>query len=109
MPPMDFYPLDSLQPKELRSELRQLNCKLCYELLEFDPEVEVAIRYAIGNTVVAESLAAARKLAYEDKIREKIVTLDGEEIAQVQKNIQDIEIVIQEIDVRIRSVVAGDG
>ena len=31
------------------------------------------------------------------------------EIAQVQKNIQDIEIVIQEIDVRIRSVVAGDG
>ena len=79
---MDFYPLDSLQPKELRSELRQLNCKLCYELLEFDPEVEVAIRYAIGNTVVAESLAAARKLAYEDKIREKIVTLDGEEIAK---------------------------
>ena len=36
MPPMDFYPLDSLKPKELRSELRQLNCKLCYELLEFD-------------------------------------------------------------------------
>lgn len=31
------------------------------------------------------------------------------EIAQVQKSIQDIEIVIQEIDVRIRSVVAGDG
>ena len=61
MPPMDFYPLDSLQPKELRSELRQLNCKLCYELLEFDPEVEVAIRYAVGNTVVAESLAAARR------------------------------------------------
>ena len=42
----------------------------------------MAIRYAIGNTVVAESLAAARKLAYEDKIREKIVTLDGEEIAK---------------------------
>ena len=82
MPPMDFYPLDSLKPKELRSELRQLNCKLCYELLEFDSEVEVAIRYAVGNTVVAESLAAARKLAYEDKIREKIVTLDGEEIAK---------------------------
>lgn len=82
MAPMDFYPLDSLKPKELRIELRRYNCKLCYELLEFNPAVEMAIRYAVGNTVVAENLTIARHLAYEERIHEKIVTLDGEEIAK---------------------------
>lgn len=79
---MDFYPLDSLRPKELRLDLRHQNCRLCYELLEFDSSVEVAVRYAVGNTVVADSLAIARQLAYERHVGEKIVTLNGEEISK---------------------------
>lgn len=79
---MDFYPLDSLKPKELRLDLRHQNCKLCYELLDFDASIEVAVRYAVGNTVVADTLETARSLAYEQKLGEKIVTLDGKEIAK---------------------------
>ena len=82
MSAMDFYPLDSLKPKELRLDLRHQNCKLCYELLDFDDSIEVAVRYAVGNTVVADTLQTARHLAYEQRIGEKIVTLDGKEIAE---------------------------
>lgn len=82
MPAMDFYPLDSIKPKELRLDLRHQNCKLCFELLEYDNDIEAAVRYAVGNTVVAENLQIARQLAFENRIGEKIVTLDGEEIAK---------------------------
>ena len=71
MPPMDFYPLDSLQPKELRSELRQLNCKLCYELLEFDPEVEVAIRYAISPTRTRSARRSSRWMGRRSRRMER--------------------------------------
>ena len=79
---MDFYPLDALEPKELRSDLRRQEYTLCYDVLEFDPAVEAAVRYAVGNTVVAEHLTAARSLAYERRIRERIVTLEGDEISK---------------------------
>ena len=82
MPPMDFYPLDSLRCKDVRDELNKLPCRLCKDLIEYDPSVEVAIRYALGNTVVAETLAIARTLAFTNRIRERVVTLDGEEIAK---------------------------
>lgn len=86
MPPLDFYPLDSLRPKdirvEIRSDLKRSGCKLFYDLLKFDADVEVAVRYAIGNAICASSLATARRLAYEERIGEKIVTMDGEEISK---------------------------
>lgn len=79
---MDFYPLDSLRCKDIRDELNKLPCRLCKDLIEYDPSVEVAIRYALGNTVVAETLDIARTLAFTNRIRERVVTLDGEEIAK---------------------------
>lgn len=86
MPPLDFYPLDSLRPKdirvEIRSDLKRFDCKLFYDLLKFDSDVEVAVRYAVGNAICAPSLSTARKLAFEVRIGEKIVTLDGEEISK---------------------------
>lgn len=82
MPAMDFYPLDALVPKDIRVDLRRQQYTLCYDVLEFDPSVEVAVRYAVGNTVVADNLTTARTLAYRERIRERIVTLDGEEISK---------------------------
>lgn len=85
LPAMDFYPLDALEPKELRSDLRRQEYTLCYDVLEFDPAVEAAVRYAVGNTVVAENLTAARTLAYERRIRERIVTLEGDRLARAAR------------------------
>ena len=82
MPAMDFYPLDALVPKDIRVDLRRQQYTLCYDVLEFDPSVEVAVRYAVGTTVVADNLTTARTLAYRERIRERIVTLDGEEISK---------------------------
>ena len=52
------------------------------EFNKYDNDIEAAVRYAVGNTVVAENLQIARQLAFENRIGEKIVTLDGEEIAK---------------------------
>lgn len=79
---MDFYPLDSLRCKDIRDELNKLPCRLCKDLIEYDPSVEVAVRYALGNTVVAETLEIARSLAFVHRIRERVVTLGGEEITK---------------------------
>lgn len=73
-------PLDTVQPKVINERLRRQGgtAKLVYDVLSFEPGVEKAVRYAVGSTVVCESLDEARRLAYQSgEERSKVVTLDG--------------------------------
>jgi structural maintenance of chromosome 1 len=52
--------------------------KLAIDLLEFDERVEKAMWYACGDTLVTDTLAQAKELAYNRKdIRVKVVAKDG--------------------------------
>ena len=100
----------------------QTECRTHITLIESKREYNTQRLQAIAQSVkeYEERRAKVGQKAQEAQNRLNVASgemsaLEDEEeqgrreIAQVQKNIQDIEIVIQEIDVRIRSVVAGDG
>ena len=106
--------LESEYMAKLReNESMQTECRTHITLIESKREYNTQRLQAIAQSVkeyeerrakVGLNVASGEMSALEDEEEQ-----GRREIAQVQKNIQDIEIVIQEIDVRIRSVVAGDG
>jgi structural maintenance of chromosome 1 len=73
-----FLPLDSIHPKPVLERLRALggSAKLVVDVLTFDPAIEKAVHYALGNTLVCDSEKEAKELAF-GKERQKAVTLSG--------------------------------
>lgn len=81
LPPMTFLPLDSVQGKEVNDRLRTFGgtCKPVLDVIRYDTTIEPAVQYALGQTLVCDGMAEARRVAYgsEDGERFKVVTLDG--------------------------------
>lgn len=81
MPPMTFLPLDSVQGKAVDDRLRTFGgtCKPLVDVVRFDPELEPAVRFALGQTLLCDAVAEAKAVAYgrPDGERFKVVTLDG--------------------------------
>ena len=79
--PMTFLPLENITAKPPNQTHRQISSqhvKLAIDLLEFDERVEKAMWYACGDTLVTDTLAQAKELAYNRKdIRVKVVAKDG--------------------------------
>ncbi len=73
-----FLPLDSIHPKPVLERLRALggSAKLVVDVLTFDPAIEKAVHYALGNTLVCDTEKEAKELAF-GKERQKAVTLSG--------------------------------
>lgn len=60
-----FLPIESLKTKPINEKLRELpGAKLVVDLLRFDASVQNAVTFVVGNTLVAESLNDARRLAF---------------------------------------------
>lgn len=80
-PPMTFLPLESLKATPPSERLRSLGgtCRAVLSCIQFDPTIEVAVRYAVGNTLVCDALTEAKKIAFGevDGNRYKVVTVDG--------------------------------
>ncbi|KAL9651789.1 hypothetical protein ABK040_014434 [Willaertia magna] len=79
-----FIPLDTVKVKKINEKLRKIpnsSAKLVIDVITFDDKVEKAFRYALGNTIVCDTLKDASDLCYEDSanlgIKLKAVTLDG--------------------------------
>ncbi|KPI83197.1 putative structural maintenance of chromosome (SMC) family protein [Leptomonas seymouri] len=81
MPPMTFLPLDSVQGKAVDDRLRTFGgtCKPIVDVVRFDPELEPAVRFALGQTLLCDTVVEAKAIAYgrPDGERFKVVTLDG--------------------------------
>ncbi|CAM43561.1 putative structural maintenance of chromosome (SMC) family protein [Leishmania braziliensis MHOM/BR/75/M2904] len=80
MPPMTFLPLDAVQGKAVDDRLRTFGgtCKPIVDVVRFEPELEPVVRYALGQTLLCDTVAEARLVAYgRDGERFKVVTLDG--------------------------------
>eukprot|EP00897_Mesotaenium_endlicherianum_P000577 jgi/Mesen1/1051/ME000122S00048 len=77
-PPMTFIPLQTARIKPVQERLRALGgtSKLIYDVIQFDPNLEKAMIYAVGNTLVCDTIDEARALAW-GRERHKVVALDG--------------------------------
>ncbi|OVA02394.1 RecF/RecN/SMC [Macleaya cordata] len=95
LPPQTFIPLQSVRVKPVIEKLRTLGgtAKLIFDVIQypflnslilvlnlayctFDPSLERAILYAVGNTLVCDKLEEAKDLSWSGE-RYKVVTVDG--------------------------------
>jgi structural maintenance of chromosome 1 len=76
---LTFIPLVGSQGSAVDDSLRTLggSCRPVVDLLRYDPAIEPAVRYAIGRTLVCDTMPEARKVAYDGEERQKVVTVDG--------------------------------
>lgn len=60
-----FLPLDALRVKPIDEKLRATDgARFVLDLLKFEPFLHNAVLFAVGNTLVAENLQDARRLAF---------------------------------------------
>ncbi|XP_025644726.1 structural maintenance of chromosomes protein 1 [Arachis hypogaea] len=78
LPPQTFIPLQSIRVKPIMERLRTLGgtAKLVFDVIQFDPSLEKAILFAVGNTLVCDDLEEAKVLGWSGE-RFKVVTVDG--------------------------------
>lgn len=79
IPSMQFIPLKEIKVQAINERLRHLggSARLVVDILQFDKSRERAILFACGDTVVCDSHAEAKKLAFGGAQRIKCVSLDG--------------------------------
>ncbi|KAL8142615.1 hypothetical protein V2J09_015647 [Rumex salicifolius] len=72
LPPHTFIPIQSIRVKPITERLRTLGgtAKL------FNPDLEKAVLFAVGNTLVCDNLEEAKALSWTGE-RSKVVTTDG--------------------------------
>lgn len=77
-PPLTFIPLQSVRVKPIIEKLRTLRgtAKLVFDVIHFNPALEKAILFAVGNTLVCDDLGEAKALSWSGE-RHKVVTVDG--------------------------------
>lgn len=79
-----FLPLNQVKPSRPQEQaLRTVSRMKGYlgtadELVSFDPEAEAAVRYALGRTVVADTLDNALEMARACGFRIRLSSLDGD-------------------------------
>ncbi|KAM7496101.1 hypothetical protein LguiA_020515 [Lonicera macranthoides] len=78
LPPQTFIPLQSVRVKPVTEKLRTFGgtAKLIFDVIQFDPALEKAILFAVGNTLVCDDLGEAKHLGWGSE-RFKVVTVDG--------------------------------
>ncbi|KAB2075576.1 hypothetical protein ES319_A07G231500v1 [Gossypium barbadense] len=78
LPPQTFIPLQSVRVKPIIERLRTLGgtAKLIFDVIQFDPALEKAVLFSVGNTLVCDDLEEAKVLSWTGE-RFKVVTVDG--------------------------------
>lgn len=74
-----FIPLDTIESKPIDSRLRHIDdrARPTIDIIDYDPELERAIQYACGNSMVCDNIQIAKELRWRKNIDVKVVTLDG--------------------------------
>lgn len=79
-----FLPLDNLKIKPIPERLRNLGQKyhLCVDLLDCEDIFKPAVSYAVGSTVVCDTLEDAQDLCFNKGEKVKVVTVKGHVIGK---------------------------
>lgn len=76
-----FIPIDTIKAKDVKEGHRKLggSIKLAIDVISYDESIERAMLYALGNTLICDTLEEARKLCYGRGVpnQYKVVCLDG--------------------------------
>lgn len=74
-----FIPLDTIIHQQPNANLRGLHqgMRLAIDTIEYDTNLERAMNFACGNSIVTDTLKIARHLCYDRNIDAKAVALDG--------------------------------
>lgn len=74
-----FIPLDTIQAKPVAEKYRTFckGARLAIDVIQFEPQSERAVHYAVGNAVVSDTMETARYICYEKQQQVKVVTLSG--------------------------------
>ncbi|MEW6243708.1 MAG: chromosome segregation protein SMC [Bacillota bacterium] len=78
-----FLPLDLIKPGTLSHRERaalgmQGVIGVAVDLVKYEPEVELAARFALGRVIVCQNIEAALRVARACDLSVKVVTLDGD-------------------------------
>eukprot|EP01138_Halocafeteria_seosinensis_P004483 gb/GECG01004586.1/.p1 GENE.gb/GECG01004586.1/~~gb/GECG01004586.1/.p1 ORF type:complete len:1187 (+),score=248.19 gb/GECG01004586.1/:1-3561(+) len=85
MKPQYFFPLDSLRishPEESLINEMVGPYKLLRDVIRCDKEIEDAVAFVCGRTVIAETLYDATKFRFDKQIQAKVITVDGAVVAK---------------------------
>lgn len=81
LPPMTFLPLDSIKGSAVDDRLRTFGgtCKPIVDVVQYSSDMESAVQYALGQTLLCDGITEAKTIAYgrPNGERFKVVTLDG--------------------------------
>lgn len=81
LPSLTFIPLQTIKAKPFNERLRQGqlggSARLVADVIQYDPSLEQAILYALGNTLVCDTHKEAKALSFSGNERQKVVSLDG--------------------------------
>ena len=79
-----ILPLDNISSKPIPDRLRALgnNYRLCIDLVECEDIFKPAINYALGSTIICDSLEEAQELCFSRNEKLKVVTLSGHVISK---------------------------
>ncbi|CAG8591189.1 9826_t:CDS:10 [Paraglomus occultum] len=74
-----FIPLDTIAVRPINDKYRSLmkGARLAIDVIEYPDELERALQYACGNTLVCDDLEIAKAICYGRNQEVKAVTLDG--------------------------------
>lgn len=72
------HKLSSETVKQAEREVGKENVSLALSLVGYDEEVEAAMNYVFGSTLVCKTMELARRVTFNPSIKARSVTLDGD-------------------------------
>ncbi|KAH3668887.1 hypothetical protein OGAPHI_002642 [Ogataea philodendri] len=74
-----FVPLDTVDSKPPQAYLRTIDERVrpTLDVVSFEPEIEKAVQYVCGNSIVCDNMDIAKYVKWERNVNVKVVTLEG--------------------------------
>lgn len=83
-----FIPMNKLKANPISVEVVRAAQKLvgaenvrpAMELVEFNPKFKKVMEYVLGNVLICKDFATARKVAFDERVKKRCVTLEGDAV-----------------------------